>query len=528
MIDWAGSIKQEQAFLVNADDATGLMEVRVYNPEAPDRFWADNDRLEEVVLDYRRAGDLSWRSARLANGSDMDFSRRESSFGYASLMWHVAGIPDGNYEIRIASHCTPVGLDAPEGINQARSTVITGLFDRVPPKMFGPTEPSDGVFNAGDTIAIELTEAIDCSRPFSFDVTVMLGSRIVVGKDALDIACEGRRLEISLINRFSASALAGSAVNVVVSGVRDLAENAMATQIKWAFKFEDDATAVPANVSVTGIRFNIAFNSSWTIVNSDGYQSFVSQLQRDLADMLSVAEARVHVSRLAQSSDGHTMVDLLFTSPTGAFNGRGKSDTSAEELAFTFMSLFGGQGELAINQTATNTTDDGSSANSKSLLMQLDLSAAPAQTLVQPADQPIVARPDITTTGASPIAGQSKASDNGDTPLVTVVLIFVILVVIQLGVLFWLMSATSTRMTRLLSRILSNTSSSGSGDVSQGSTMKANTDSAWRDEYIVTTDADVVALDLGNMYVEPATSVMPPERQYEYDTVEASFDGFET
>ena len=84
MIDWAGDIKREQAFVVNAAMDSGLLEVKVYNPEAPDRFWADNDRLEEVVLEYRRVGDLSWRAATLADGSDANFADEESSYGYTA------------------------------------------------------------------------------------------------------------------------------------------------------------------------------------------------------------------------------------------------------------------------------------------------------------------------------------------------------------------------------------------------------------------------------------------------------------
>jgi hypothetical protein len=424
----------------------------VYNPEAPDRFWADNNRLERVVLEYRRVGDLGWRAAKLANGSDVDFASEESSYGYAKLNWHVASIPDGTYETRTSTHCKPAGLDPPEGINQARSTAIVGLVDRVAPKMFSHApEPSDGVFNAGDKIVVELTESIDCSRPFSFDVVVSLGPRMIVRKNALDIVCEGRMLEISLVNRFSASTLAGSAVNVTVSGIRDLAQNVMSDELTWAFVFEEDVTAVPANVVLEGIRFNIAYNSTWDNTTSAAYLSLVGLLQLDLAAVLGVDGDRILITRLLQSSDGQTLVTIVLTPPasTQVARRRAESDASAEELAFLFLALF----EEGSNKTAGNTNGSSSPFGNSSMLSSMDMTSPPAQRVEQAAADPEVITATTTTTINSVIDRATGAADHGDTnALTTVVLVFVIVVVIQGCVLLWLMSAT--RLSRLFPRLM--------------------------------------------------------------------------
>ena len=448
MIDWAGDVKREQAFVINAAMDTGLMEVKVYNPEAPDRFWADNKRLEQVVLEYRRVGDLSWRSAKLANGSDLDFANEESTYGYAKLNWHVAAIPDGNYEIRTTTHCTPAGLDPPEGINQARSTVIVGLVDRVPPKMFSHgAEPSDGVFNAGDTIAVELTEDIDCSRPFSFNVVVALGSRMIVRTNALDIVCEGRMLEISLVNRFSASTLAGSSVNVTVSGVRDLAQNVMSDELTWAFVFEEDATALPANVVLDGVRFNIPYNTSWNDTASDAYQSFVLLLQQELAAALEVDAARIQIARLVESSDGQTLATIVLTPPSSGQASRRRaanSDASSEELAFLFLSLFGD------NETSTgNESSSTGLFGNSSVLSSMDTSSSPSQRVEQAAQSMVT-----TTASSVGVVDQASTADDDSKTMATVALVFDIVLVVQACIVLWLMSAS--RLMGLISRYIKN------------------------------------------------------------------------
>ena len=442
LVDWAGDIKREQGFVINVDSHASLMEVKVYNPEAPDRFWADNGRLEEVVLEYRRIGDLSWLSARLANGSIIDFAGEESNFGYAKLNWRVASIPDGNYEIRTMTRCTAAGLDPPEGINQARSTVLTGLIDRTAPKMFSNSpEPSDGMFSAGDKIAVELTESIECSRPFSFDVTVSLGSQIVVGKDALDIVCEERLLEISLTNRFSASTLAGSTVSVVVSGVRDLAQNTMAGQIKWSFVFEEDATAVPANVVLEGVRFNMPYNTSWLNTTSSGYLALVLRLQQDLATALDVEQARIQVTQVLMSNDGQTLMTIVLLPPAAQVARRRAlhSGASADVLAYLFMAMYQGQS----NQT------NGSSFSNSSLLSSIDTITPQPQPRAEPVVKP---SPGVVSTTRQPDPGAAtKGEDDSDSALKTVVMVFGIISVAQGCALLWLMSAT--RLTKLLLRV---------------------------------------------------------------------------
>eukprot|EP00045_Choanoeca_perplexa_P006861 m.59743 g.59743 ORF g.59743 m.59743 type:complete len:2336 (-) comp13823_c0_seq5:1666-8673(-) len=444
LVSWAGTMERERRFVVNNDVKSGVIEVKVYNPESPDRPWANNQRLTAVPMEYRRVGDLAWRAARLVNGSAMDFIQEESPFGYSKLYWHVGGVPDGDYEIRVKTQCTPAGLDPPEGINQALSTVITGVLDRVAPDIFSHVpEPADGVFNAGDRIAVEMTEAIQCSRPFSFNIQAAIGDSIVVQKTALDIVCEGRLIEVSLVNRFSPSTLAGSQVEITLSSVRDMAGNVMSSPIQWSFAFEANSAAKPSSVIIENMRLNTPFNPAWEDTTSDEYRTTITALRRDFAAFLQVDISRISITELQQSDNGQTATSITIRPPTQnrRRNSDENADKSADELAVSLLAIFD-------DETANTSTMFGNS----SLLSTLDTSQQPEQRVEQP---------EASLNGAEPSDGanaQARATDENVETLVTIDVILTVVVLLQAAVLIWLILKTRTNLMTLVRDTLSSSS----------------------------------------------------------------------
>ena len=429
-VDWAGYLKRNQAFTINSHLESGLLEVKVSNPEGPERSWASNDRLDAVVLEYRRQGDVGWRSARLDNGSVVDFALHESNYGFASLFWDVASIPDGDYEIRTSTLCKAAGLDPPEGINLARSTTIAGRVDRSAPTLFSHApEPADGVFNPGDAIAVDLSEEVDCSRPFNFDISLNLGGSITATKSSLDIVCSGRRIEISLVNRFAPSTLAGSVVSISLSNVRDKAGNVMTNPIAWAFSFPSNSALQPSRIVLRNIRFAIPFNSTWSDARSAEFVAMATQLSKELSTLLAVDIKRIKLTKLKEASDGMTLVTLTIV-PVPS-DRRRSDDKSADEISLAFLALFEGN----------NTAMFGNS----SLLGTMDLSALPVQEVEQSAALPTPARRDNTEVSSS----ESETSLITSESLSVKLFVIIGLVLAQGLLLIGLCYKTRTNATKL-------------------------------------------------------------------------------
>lgn len=76
-VAWAGAIQDDQTFVVNGETADGLLKVKVRNPMAPARFWAMDDRLEWVQLQYRQKGDVHWMTAKDDELEVADFTALE-------------------------------------------------------------------------------------------------------------------------------------------------------------------------------------------------------------------------------------------------------------------------------------------------------------------------------------------------------------------------------------------------------------------------------------------------------------------
>ena len=451
VVAWAGELAREGTFIVNVGSEGGLLEVEVQNPEAPQRFWANNARLQSVLLEFRRVGDVRWKVARNEDNQMADFKELESSFGFARLLWNTAALPDGAYELRASALCHPASLNPPDGINDNFSTLLRGLVDRVPPRLFTAVpEPADGLLSPGDEIGLEFTEEILCSRPFSFAVAVRVGSKLQLGLSDLDVICEGRRLRVSLARRLSPASLAGQEVQVNVSLIQDLALNKLAAPIRWHFQVAEDASAVEVAVEISGLQLAQAWEPALADHDSAGYHAFAAALLAELAAALGVSPSRVEVATLYASDTNETVVDLrVLPREEGAGEAAANDGLSADELVEELSDLLTlkAQNESSpLDDLALLGSVDGNSVAD----LQVALGSSNLATNVVAAN-----------TGGSQVDSetQSQADSMVEVDLTVVVILLVVLLV-QVLVVLWLVYATRAKIGVLAAAFATSTNKS--------------------------------------------------------------------
>jgi len=72
-----------------------------------------------------------------------------------------AGLPPGEYEIRVLTQCSLV-VGAPDEYMQSSTTVIRGVVDMVAPKIVAVQTSTKGTFEDTDVITVTYTEPILC------------------------------------------------------------------------------------------------------------------------------------------------------------------------------------------------------------------------------------------------------------------------------------------------------------------------------------------------------------------------------
>jgi len=314
-VGWAGSMRDEQWFIVNMDTENSVLDVKVQNLEAPERFWDDNERLMNIYLLYRRTGDVQWSRARDEELEYVDFKDAESPYGYATLKWNVGVVADGIYDLRLESSCFPMGLDPPEGVNSASSPILHGIVDRTAPRQFSQLpEPSDGTYSAGDEISVRFTEDVLCARPFRFLADLIVGTNIILNKNDVDILCQHNKIEISLYNTLTAAVLSAKKVTVQISQVQDRAHNTLPGVIQWTFKyqanFDADATMPSQEVEVREVELATPWDPDFDNTTSLAYRNLTDGLQAEVAAILDVDASRLSVIAIAESDAGKTVVTV--------------------------------------------------------------------------------------------------------------------------------------------------------------------------------------------------------------------------
>eukprot|EP00730_Choanoeca_flexa_P012748 TRINITY_DN4579_c0_g1_i1.p1 TRINITY_DN4579_c0_g1~~TRINITY_DN4579_c0_g1_i1.p1 ORF type:complete len:728 (+),score=156.38 TRINITY_DN4579_c0_g1_i1:302-2185(+) len=455
MVTWHRQMEAKPyGFVVSADPASEHVRITVINPEAPERLWKDDNRLERVELKYRRKGTSNWLALRGPDHEAFDLKGNETLGGAAVAAWPADSLLDGEYELLAQTHCQAVSLDDREGVNSARSVVITGLVDREKPRRFGTPEPHDGVFSTGDHVAVQFTEVIDCSQLWRLKVEVDIGKYIRLRNKDLDIICEGHGIELSVFKTIAPASVTGQPVNVTVARVFDFAGNELDVPVRWSFNFEADKQAVASPTVVEGIRFDIPYAEAWDNHTSEGYIQFIDQVTDDFATRLKVPLDRLEVLVARDTGTGMSLISVTIAPvkkdvkiALQANRDTSNADLSADELAFLLIMLIEEQQQQTpaptIAPTSTSMLVKGSPANATlapvngsignssgvdgqnhfsttlaapepapvSLFAMLDKSAAlPQRTVLRAEDNPPLPPPIETTTTRAPADGDAVGS----------------------------------------------------------------------------------------------------------------------
>ncbi len=189
-VEWAGELKRDRHFVVNtnSDDQENL-KVSVFNPNhGSSKFHSmTSDRLQTVLLNYREVGDLQWRKAKTEITNDdgsvdplklVDFAaeyayEEEDDYGYSTLNWTLANVPEGTYEIKVDAKCDLLG--GPADMDSYSTPILSGVIDLTRPEQYGRALPLRESILIGEEMVVLFTEPV---RPEEFDLrlTVHLGS----------------------------------------------------------------------------------------------------------------------------------------------------------------------------------------------------------------------------------------------------------------------------------------------------------------------------------------------------------------
>ncbi|EDQ84448.1 uncharacterized protein MONBRDRAFT_12796 [Monosiga brevicollis MX1] len=424
-VAWAGDLLRTSTFVINSALTSPTYRVVVSNPEAPKRYWADNDRLESVLLQYRPFGASSWTTAQNASGQPAELKELESSFGYASVDWKVDGIADGEYELRVFSRCSVASLAAPDGINDFQSVSLLGTVDRSLPRVFAMYPRASTLADTGADVEVIFTEPLQCTRPFTFSVKASIGDSISVSERVLDVICQGHAIKLSIAKTFSASLLSGKTVEIEIANVYDKAGNKVRQPVSWVYQYREVADATPSAVELDGLKFAVTWNAAWADSSSTAFAEFAEQLQGELASLLQVSASRISVESLRESaSDGMVLVALRIEVQGGSSRRRSmwtrrddsNEDLSAEELANLLLTLLYAE-------------DASPSLESGGVLESLNRDEPPSQS-VAVSDTSAMTDPEASS-------GSATAGDDSFNAVEIVTLVLVLLAVVLLAVLVY-------------------------------------------------------------------------------------------
>ena len=292
-VEWAGTLGDEERFVVNvktrtAGDVTGKLdqvEVTLRNPDASLRAWRNDSRLNDIVLRYRRVGAINWLPTSTVDRTPLDFIAAEDDYGYATQYWDVSGVPDGRYEIEARTQCqappTPIVID---GINGVHTAPSRGWIDRRGPRLFGrEVHPADELYSAEDPIYATFDEEIDCGLPYTFTVTMTIGTATYMTHN-IPVYCEKRtiHLELPMPTIVSLDKIYGQRINVTISGVRDAAGgNVAEANTTWSF-LGNRPNLDTAKAVVEGLALRMAWVSTMSNSSNTTTFSLMGRIKTDL------------------------------------------------------------------------------------------------------------------------------------------------------------------------------------------------------------------------------------------------------
>ena len=325
-IYWSGNLKRERTFLVNkntvdANNGEMSIPIQIFNPLATSNGknitdLRDDGKLENIRLRYRRAGDISWDSALIAqtispsnSPTDLDFlidelEVKEDPFGFSSLVWSLDTVQQGQVEIMLEIKCSaPAG--APEEVMGSRESIITGFFDIEAPDQYGRKAlPLRHDILFGEELEVLFTEEINCQRPFSFSINVdIIGTNYIglrIGEN-IQVNCHQNTLGFNFKN-LDQELIAGKEFEVEIQNVMDRNYNEIELPIKFTKRFAE------LNFDSASITFKFQVDANCT---QESVEEDSNEIRSTIANSLGLdSDDRIQIYLLTCNVDGMIDADV--------------------------------------------------------------------------------------------------------------------------------------------------------------------------------------------------------------------------
>ncbi len=197
--------------------------------------------LTKVELEYSLQGTSNWIRAFERTAAQLN-----NSINGTQVNWNITDIPDGRYNLRLKLTC---------GFGVVYSQRSSGIIDRTAPIVFGKTNPTDDVYNAGDAIGISYNETVDCSTINNSKVSMRrLSNGQLVN---INIGCADN--ELVIVPQDNIGAFTGDSMLVEIKNLRDQYGNLRTSADVWRFnigQFTPATTGRALNLSVTNPNIN--------------------------------------------------------------------------------------------------------------------------------------------------------------------------------------------------------------------------------------------------------------------------------
>ena len=201
-------VQPARNWLLNTtSDSTLVIVLKDYDRNDPE--------MTELKCEYRLKGANDWTTL---------FSYIRANLPPDSIRydWDMSTLTQGDYELRALTMCAAGNF---------YTGTHFGATDFTYPAAFGLPEPGDGSLDAGDNIAIEFSEIIDCATANTQNIS-MINTTKSLAVD-IDVLCKEDRVVITAKN--PDDLVEGDSMQVIVSSVADLHGNVIQEGIDWKF-----------------------------------------------------------------------------------------------------------------------------------------------------------------------------------------------------------------------------------------------------------------------------------------------------
>ena len=348
---FAGATAEDEVFVLNIGDTGGAAEevmLVVQNDLYFELKWVDAERLENVILQYRKSarddeiqkqqawvtGDVVFKHS---DGMVVDYDEHDE-YGFVRLFWDVSSVPDGKWEVRVVTACTASG-PATKEFDSSSTMVLPGLIDRVAPTVLsGFSEPVDSVWEIGDDISVLLRENIDWSRGYVVSGEVVGGDYPLTG-DMLDTLAVGRLMMVAFGVKADVGKIIGKKVELTLDHYFDFAGNKNEAPYLWEF---DVKLLEGGDVSsrVAGVLLTEGGEECVGSRQSGACKGFDALFRAEVSTLLEVGTGRIVDTSYSEvefvmnnSSSVARGIEVGFTIAPGTVEG----DIAAWELSAKFV-----------------------------------------------------------------------------------------------------------------------------------------------------------------------------------------------